>query len=256
MRRALRRAWPPLLAFAVLVAAWDLAANAAHASLSLPGPWLVVTSTWSDRGDLAPAIWTTTQEALLGIALATVCAVLLAIAIDWSRSVRRTVYPLMVVSQTIPLIALAPLVVIWFGFGQTPKVALVALFTFFAIAVGMVQGLGSADLDTMNLLRTMGASRAQILWRVRLPSALPQFFTGLKIGVTFAYVAAIFAEYVGATQGLGYYMSVANQYGNADLVFGAAIVSALLTLLLFAIVVAVERAVLRWRPPAQARTSW
>ena len=145
---------------------------------------------------------------------------------------------------------------IWFGFGTAPKVVLVALWTFFAVAVGTVQGLGAADPDAMNLLRTMGASRAQILWRVRLPGALPQFFTGLKVSVTFAYVAAIFAEYVGATAGLGYYMSVANQYGNADLVFGAVIVSALLTLVLFAIVAALERAALRWRPPSQAGPSW
>ena len=138
---------------------------------------------------------------MLGIALAVVCAVVLAVAIDWSRAVRRSVYPLMVASQTIPLIALAPLVIIWFGFGPGPKIALVALWTFFAIAVGTVQGLGSADPDAMSLLRTMGASRAQILWRVRLPGALPQFFTGLKVSITFAYVAAIFAEYVGATAG-------------------------------------------------------
>jgi ABC-type nitrate/sulfonate/bicarbonate transport system permease component len=162
----------------------------------------------------------------------------------------------MVLSQTIPLIALAPVVVIWFGFGPAPKIAIVALFTFFAVAVGTIQGLGSADPDTMSLLRTMGASRAQILWRVRIPSALPQFFTGLKVGVTFSYVAAIFAEYVGATQGLGYYMSTANQYFNTELVFGAVIVSALLTLALFGLVVALERAVIRWRPPAQVNARW
>ena len=256
MRRHLAKAWPPALALVLLVLAWDLAANAAHASLSLPGPGLVLKASWNDRGDLASATWTTTQVALLGIGLAIVCAVALAIAIDWSQAARRSIYPLMILSQTIPLIALAPLVVIWFGFGETPKVVLVALFTFFAISVGMTQGLASADLDTMNLLRTMGASRRQILWRVRLPSALPQFFTGLKIGVTFSYVAAIFAEYVGAYNGLGYYMNVASHAFNTDLVFGAAIVSALLTLILFAIVAALERAVLRWRPPAQASASW
>jgi ABC-type nitrate/sulfonate/bicarbonate transport system permease component len=256
VRRLARGAWPPALVAAVLVAAWDLVANAVHASRSLPGPWLVVTETWRDRADLAPAMWTTSGEALLGIVLAVLCAVALAVAIDWSRAVRRSLYPLMVASQTIPLIVLAPLTIIWFGFGPAPKVALVALFTFFAIAVGTVQGLGSADPDAMALLRTMGASRRQILWRVRLPSALPQFFTGLKVAITFAYVAAIFAEYVGSTGGLGYYMTVANQYGNADLVFGAVIVSALLTLVLFAIVAALEHAVLRWRPPAQASASW
>jgi ABC-type nitrate/sulfonate/bicarbonate transport system permease component len=108
----------------------------------------------------------------------------------------------------------------------------------------------------MNLLRTMGASRRQILWRVRLPSALPQFFTGLKVGVTFSYVAAIFAEYVGSTQGLGNYMTTANSYGNTDLVFGAVIVTAALTLILFALVSMLERAVIRWRPPAHADTAW
>jgi ABC-type nitrate/sulfonate/bicarbonate transport system permease component len=256
VRELLRKAWPPALVLAVLVAAWDLAANAAHASLSLPGPGLVARASWHDRADLASAMWTTTQEALLGIALAVACAVILAIAIDWSRAARRSIYPLMILSQTIPLIALAPLVVIWFGFGEAPKVALVALFTFFAISVGLIQGLGSADLDTMNLLRTMGASRRQILWRVRLPSALPQFFTGLKIGVTFSYVAAIFAEYVGAYGGLGYYMSVASHAFNTDLVFGAMIVTAVLTLALFALVTALERAVIRWRPQAQLNASW
>ena len=184
------------------------------------------------------------------------CALILAIAIDWSRAIRASVYPLMVISQTIPLIALAPLVIIWFGFGIAPKIVLVALFTFFATAVGTVQGLASADPDAMSLLRTMGATRAQLLWRVRLPSALPQFFTGLKVSITFAYVAAIFAEYVGATQGLGYYMTLAQHGDNTDLVFGAVIVSALLTLVLFAIVAAIERSVLRWRPPAQAHASW
>jgi ABC-type nitrate/sulfonate/bicarbonate transport system permease component len=255
-RRVLRSAWPPALVAALLIVAWDVAANAAHASRSLPGPGLVVSASWGDRSDLAPAMWATTKEALLGITLAVLCAVVLAVAIDWSRTARRSLYPLMVASQTIPLIALAPLVIIWFGFGPGPKIALVALWTFFAVAVGTVQGLGSADPDAMNLLRTMGASRAQILWHVRLPGALPQFFTGLKVSITFAYVAAIFAEYVGATQGLGYYMSVANQFGNADLVFGAVIVSALLTLILFALVAALERAVLRWRPPAVVDTQW
>jgi ABC-type nitrate/sulfonate/bicarbonate transport system permease component len=256
VRRLLRNAWPPALVFAVLVLAWDLAANAAHASLSLPGPWYVVTNTWQDRASLAPAMWVTSREALLGITIAVLCGVTLAIAIDWSRLVRRSLYPLVVISQTIPLIALAPLVIIWFGFGSAPKVVLVALFTFFAIAIGTLQGLGSADLDTMNLLRTMGASRRQILLQVRLPSALPQFFTGLKVSITFAFASAIFAEYVGASQGLGYYMSVASQYGNADLVFGAVIVTAVLTLILFGLVAALEHTVIRWRPPAETDTSW
>jgi ABC-type nitrate/sulfonate/bicarbonate transport system permease component len=256
LRRLLHTMWPPALTLALVVLAWDLAANAAHASLSLPGPWLVLTGSWRDRGDLASAMWTTTQEAVLGIAVAVVCAVILAVAIDASAALRRSIYPLMILSQTIPLIALAPLVIIWFGFGQAPKVALVALFTFFAIAVATIQGLGSADPDAISLLRTMGATRRQILWRVRLPGALPQFFTGLKIGVTFSYVAAIFAEYVGAYGGLGYYMNVASHAYETDLVFGAIVVTAALTMALFALVVALERAVIRWRPRTALDRPW
>jgi ABC-type nitrate/sulfonate/bicarbonate transport system permease component len=256
LRRLLRSVWPPALVFAVLVLGWDLVANAVHASLSLPGPWYVVTNSWSDRADLAAAMWATTGEVVPGLAIAVLCGVTFAVAIDWSRGVRRSLYPLIVVSQTIPLIVLAPLVIIWFGFGPGPKIALVGLFTFFAITVGTIQGLASTDIDTMNLLRTMGASRTQLLWRVRLPTALPQFFTGLKVAITFSYVAAVFAEYVGATQGLGYYMKAASAYFNTDLVFGAVIVTALLTLILFALVSALERSVLRWRPPSQADTRW
>ena len=121
-------------------------------------------------------------------------AFVIAVVVDLWIPVRRSVYPLRAISQTIPIVAIAPLIVVWFGFGMAPKVALVALFTFFSITVGFVQGLASSDRDAVNLLRTMEANRFQILWRVRLPSALPSFFTGLRISVTYAFVAAILAE--------------------------------------------------------------
>ncbi len=159
-------------------------------------------------------------------------------------------------SQTLPIIALAPLVVIWFGFGQTPKIVLVALFTFFSIAVGLVQGLASADHDAMSLLRTMGASRLQLLLHVRLPSAIPQFFTGLKIAVTYSYVSAIVAEFVGAQQGLGVYMTTSKNAFRTDLVFGAVLVTSLLTLALFGIVTLLERLAMPWRRPAEADVRW
>ncbi len=143
--------------------------------------------------------------------------------------------------------------IIWFGFGESPKIGLVALFTFFAIAVGLVQGLASTDRDAVRLLRTMGATRLQLLWRVRLPSALPSFFTGLKVAVTYAYVSATVAEFVGAQQGLGVYMTTAKNAFRTDLVFGAVLVTAALTLLLFGLVSLAERLALPWRPPADAR---
>ena len=247
----------PALVLAALVAGWDIATRVLDVSSRvLPSPGLVARSTWDDRASLWPAIETTTKEAVFGILVAVVVAMIFAIAIDWSPPVRRAIYPLMVASQTLPIIALAPLVVIWFGFGTTPKVVLVALFTFFSIAVGLVQGLASVEHDTMSLLRTMGASRPQLLWRARLPSALPQFFTGLKIAVTYSYVAAIVAEFVGAQQGLGVYMTTSKNAFRTDLVFGAVIVTAVLTLLLFGIVVLLERLAMPWRRPLEADSRW
>jgi ABC-type nitrate/sulfonate/bicarbonate transport system permease component len=233
------------------LALWQLIVSVRHVSpLLLPGPVTIVSSTWNDRVDIWPAIGVTTEEALLGMALAVVVAVVTAIAIDSFRPVRGSLYPIIVASQTIPIIALAPLVLVWWGFGLLPKIVLVALFSFFPISVGLVQGLASADPDAMNLLRTMRANRFQLLMRVRLPSALPQFFTGLKISVTYAYSAAIVAEFVGAQQGLGIYMTTALNAAprRTDLMLGAVFVIALLTIALFAIVGLVERLAMPWRP--------
>ncbi|HEY1480230.1 MAG TPA: ABC transporter permease [Gaiellales bacterium] len=247
----------PAAVLALCVVGWDLATRAFSVSSSvLPSPGLVIRSTWDDRSSLWPAIETTTKEAVFGIAVAIVVAVVLAIVIDWSPLLRRAIYPLIVASQTLPIIALAPLVVIWFGFGPTPKIVLVALFTFFSIAVGLVQGLASADHDTMSLLRTMGASRLQLLLHARLPSAVPQFFTGLKIAVTYSYVSAIVAEFVGAQQGLGVYMTTSKNAFRTDLVFGAVLVTAALTLVLFGLVVLVERLAMPWRRPTEADVRW
>jgi ABC-type nitrate/sulfonate/bicarbonate transport system permease component len=249
--RALRAVWPPLLVLGGLVIAWALAVRLFDVSDDvLPSPELVVESTWDDRANLWPAMVTTTREAVLGILVAIVVAFVVALAIDRFATARRSLYPVIVGSQTLPIVALAPLVIIWFGFGERPKIGLVALFTFFAIAVGLVQGLASVDRDAVRLVRTMGASRRQVLWRVRLPSALPSFFTGLKIAVTYAYVSATVAEFVGARQGLGVYMTTAKNAFRTDLVFGAVLVTAALTLLLFGLVSLIERVALPWRPPA------
>lgn len=255
--RLLARVAGPALVLVALVVAWALAVELLSIGPEvLPGPALVAESTWADRAALAPAAWTTLQEALLGIIVAIVFAVALALAIDWSPLARRSLYPLLVASQTIPIIALAPVVVIWFGFGQAPKVVLVALFTFFAITVATLQGFASSDADSMDLLKTMGAGRRALLWRVRIPSAMPQFFTGLKVAIAYSLVAAIVAEFVGAEQGLGVYMTGAKNALRTDLVFGAVLVTALLTLALFGVVALLERLSMPWRRPAQVEADW
>jgi ABC-type nitrate/sulfonate/bicarbonate transport system permease component len=246
------RAWGPAAAVIIaLLVIWQGWTSAAHVDPAvLPGPRLVVSSTWNDRSDLWPAITTTTEESVLGLLLATVFAFVVGVAIDWSRVVRGSLYPLIVVSQTLPIIALAPMVVIWFGFGLHPKIVLVALFTFFPIVVGLVQGLAAADGGAVDLARTMRASRLQLLVMIRLPGALPQLFTGLKIAVTYAFTSATVAEFVGASQGLGFYITNAEQAApsRTDLVLGATVVIAVLTIALFLVVGLLQRLAMPWRP--------
>jgi ABC-type nitrate/sulfonate/bicarbonate transport system permease component len=241
----------PLGVLVAFFAAWQAVVSAAGIDPTvLPGPARIVRKTFDDRANLWPAITTTTEEAVLGLAVAIVVAVVLAVAVNGSRTVRGGVYPLIVASQTLPIIALAPLVLIWFGFGLYPKVWLVALFSFFPIVVGLVQGLGSADRQAVDLLRTMRATRLQVLTRVLLPGAIPQFFTGLKIAVTYSFTSAIVAEFVGAQQGLGIYMTTASHDApvRTDLVLGATFVTALLTVALFVIVGVAQRLAMPWQP--------
>jgi ABC-type nitrate/sulfonate/bicarbonate transport system permease component len=252
-----RSALPPLVVLAVLIGLWAALVRVLDVDPSVvPAPDVVVRVTWEDRASVWPALLATTKVALLGTALAVVVALLAAVAVDWSTTVRRSVYPLLVASQTIPIIALAPLVVIWFGLTAAPKVALCALFTFFAIVVGTVQGLASADSEAQDLLRTMGASRVQVLLRVRVPSAVPSFFTGLKVAVTYAFSAAIVTEYIGTEQGLGVYINAANRALRTDLVFGGVLVTALLTLILFGAVLVLERLAMPYRRPDREEGRW
>ena len=154
--------------------------------------------------------------------------------------------PVLVTTQTLPIVAIAPLMILWFGFGLTPKVLLVALVTFFPLTIAFAEGFAASDPEAEALLRSMGASRARIFRSVRFPTSMPFFFAGLRIAITYAVVAAIFAEYAGASEGLGIYMQNAKNSFRTDLVLAAVLVSALLTLSLFALTYALERIAIPW----------
>jgi len=154
--------------------------------------------------------------------------------------------PLLVASQTIPIIAIAPLMIIWFGFGLMPKIMVIALVTFFPVTVGLIDGFNLTDRDAANLLRSMGANRWKQFVYVRLPSALPSFFTALRIGIAYAVTGAIFAEYIGAREGLGIYMATMKNSFRTDLVLAAVAVTAFLSVGLFLLTYAAERLVIPW----------
>lgn len=244
---AIGRLVPALVTVAVLVACWQ-----AYVQVSgirpqlLPSPLRVLEQGWAHRDEIAVHAAATLQVTATGFALSLSLAWLLAVVVDFSPWLRRAFVPLFVASQTLPIIAIAPLMIIWFGFGLLPKVLVVALVTFFPMAIGLIEGFAAADREAGALLRSMGASRAQIFRYVRLPSAIPRFFTALRIGITYAVVGAVFAEYVGARQGLGIYMSLQKNSFRTDLVLAAVFVTALISIALYLLTFAVERIVAPW----------
>jgi len=247
MRARLLAVLPPLAIVAVLVAIWQLYANLSGIGDDvLPPPSRVLSVSWENRGDLWSNTLPTLRATLLGFALSLVVGFVLAVVIDSSKAARRALMPVLVTSQTLPIVAIAPLMILWFGFDLTPKVLLVALVTFFPITIAFAEGFAASDPDAEALLRSMGAGRTRIFRSVRFPTSLPFFFAGLRIAITYAVVAAIFAEYAGASEGLGIYMQNAKNSFRTDLVLAAVLVTTLLTLSLFALTYALERIAIPW----------
>jgi len=245
---------PAFVLAVALLAFWELYVRSGQVNPAvLPSPTAIIQALIDNWDVISVHTLQTLLETVLGMAAATLLGLLLAVLLDISSWTRRAIYPLLVTSQTIPMIALAPLLLIWFGFDLGPKVIVVTLYCFFPIAVACADGLASADPELMKLLRSMRASRWQALWLVRLPGAMPAFFSGLRIAATYSVTGAIFGEYVGAYQGLGIYMQTSANSHAIILVFAAILVTAVLSLLLFGLVSLIERIALPWYHAAVAR---
>ena len=249
--RGLTSGIPAALSMVSAFLIWELYVRLSGISpLMLPAPSRVLEQIVLNRALLWDNMLPTLKATCAGFALSLTVAFGLSVVLDFMPRLRRALFPIFVVSQTLPLVAIAPLVVLWFGFDLTPKVLLVALVTFFPMLVALVDGYSATDPDIENLMRSMGATRAQIFRSARFPSALPYFFAGLRISITYAVVAAIFAEYVGARAGLGIVILNAKNSFRPDLVLAAVVISSALTLALFAMTAVVQRLALRWREVA------
>ena len=238
---------PPLAFFAALLLLWQwYAGQPGVDEVLLPQP----TRVWSVLVAQRDILWYHTQvtlnETLVGFAAALAAGFVCGTIIDFSPWLRRALYPLLVTSQTIPIITLAPLLVLWFGFGLLSKTIVVMLVCFFPIVVALADGLRSADPELLKLYRTFGAGRPRIFWSVRLPGALPSLFSGIRIAITYSVIGAIFGEYVGATAGLGYYLEFKQHAFRTDDMIAAIAVTALLSIALFAATALVERLALPW----------
>jgi ABC-type nitrate/sulfonate/bicarbonate transport system permease component len=247
LARSLRQAGPAVLAVAALVLGWEAYVQLSGISpIALPAPSRVLGQAVEHRAVLAGHALATLQATAFGFTCSLLAAFLFSLLVDFFPALRRAIFPVLIISQTLPLIAIAPLIVLWFGFGLTPKIVLVALVTFFPMLVALAQGYAATDRDIEALLGSMGASRWRIFAMARLPSSLPYFFAGLRISITYAVVAAIFSEYAGAARGLGIYILNAKNNFRPDLVLAAVLVSSTLTLALFGATVLIQRAAMPW----------
>jgi ABC-type nitrate/sulfonate/bicarbonate transport system permease component len=244
-----RDRFPPLALLAAILVAWEAYVRVAGVEpVVLPAPSRIIGALWQFRADALRHALPTLLETVIGFALAVTLAIVAAAAMDRAAPVRRAVEPLLVTSQTIPVVALAPLFLLWFGFGLAPKVLIVVLVTFFPIVVALLDGFRATPPDAEDLLRSYGASDGQVFRKLRWPAALPAFFTGLRISVVYAVIGAVFGEYVGAREGLGIWMQLSQNAFRTDLVFAAIVVTSLLSLALYAVVGVLRRVAIPWAP--------
>jgi putative hydroxymethylpyrimidine transport system permease protein len=250
----MRRWLLPALLLAALVGAWQVAASTGALAdamnlppLLVPSPAEVAESLWHNRTLLAENSWVTLKEILLGLGLALVVGLAFGFAMHLSRVARDTFNPLIVASQTVPILVIAPILVIWLGFGIWPKVAVIALVCFFPITVNVLAGLRSVDPEAIKMMRTLDASSQQILRRVESPAALPNFFTGMKVAVVIAPIGAVFGEWVGANQGLGHSILYDNAQLQTANLFADVVLLSAMAFGLFGLLALIERRVVTWR---------
>ena len=230
-----------------IVVGWEAYVRmAAISPLVLPAPTRILAQLWAFRDDALAHLGPTLIEAVLGLAIAVAFAIVAALAMARSSIQERAVAPILVASQTIPVVAVAPLFVLWFGFGIAPKVLIVVLVTFFPIVIALLRGFASVPADATELLRSYGAGPALTQRLLRWPAALPSFFTGLRIAATYAVIGAVFGEYVGAREGLGIWMQLSQNAFRTDLVFAAILLTAVASVALYLSVGALERLVIPW----------
>ena len=244
----------PALVLAALVAVWQIAASSGAIANALnledflvPSPSEIASSLWENRSLLAENAWVTLREVLLGFACGLAAGLAFAVALHLSETLRRAAYPLVIASQTIPIVVIAPILVVWFGFGIGPKLAIVALICFFPITVNTLDGLRSVDPEATKMMRTLDASRRQILWRLEAPTALPFAFSGAKIAVAVAVIGAVFGEWAGSTSGLGHLMLQDNAQLETARLFASVVVLSAIAVGLFGLLALAERRIVTWR---------
>ena len=249
LRHALVSVYPAIVLSIVVLVLWESISRIFKLpQFVLPAPSAMGQILLTRQASLSQAMWVTAEEILYGFLLSTVVGVLIAVLIARFERVGRAIYPLMVLFQNVPKIALAPLFILWFGYDLAPKILLIVVMAFFPVALNMLVGLQSADPNLVTLMRTVGASRTEILWRVQIPHSLPSLMSGIKIAITLSVIGAIVGEFAGASAGLGYMIQFASNQMEAALVFAALIQISLLGMFFYYAIEFIEWKYISWAP--------
>jgi NitT/TauT family transport system permease protein len=249
LRRGVDSVIPAVALSASVVVIWEVVIRLFHVpAFVLPAPTAIVASLVANRVALATASQSTALEVLFGFVLSAVVGVLVALVIVRFERFGRALYPVIVLFQNVPKVALAPIFILWFGYGLAPKILLIVVIAFFPVAIDMLAGLQSVEPSFVSLMRSVGASKSKIMLRVRIPHSLPHLMAGLKVAITFSVIGAIVGEFAGANQGLGYVIQFASTQLDTPLIFAALIVVSVLGLAFYYIVEFAELILVPWAP--------
>lgn len=247
--RRLNAVLPPLALSLVALILWEGAIRLFNVpAFILPAPSAVVVSLIENRAQLAAATQATALEVLFGFVLASLVGIAVALVIVRFERFGRALYPLIVLFQNVPKVALAPIFILWFGYDLAPKILLIVVIAFFPVAIDMLAGLQSVEPSFVSLMRSVGAGNGKIMMRVRIPHSLPHLMAGLKVAITFSVIGAIVGEFAGANQGLGYVIQFASTQLDTPLIFAALVVVSILGLIFYYGVELAERILVPWAP--------
>ena len=237
----------PISALAVIILIWLLCCDFEIVpAYMLPSPIDVGKAFADNFAIMLKQASYTLQEAVYGLGIGIILAFIVATLMDRFSFIYKAVYPILIITQTIHAIAIAPLLVLWMGFGMAPKITLVVITTFFPISIGLLDGFQSADGDEINMMRSMGANRLQIFRHIKLPSATGSFFSGLRISASYAVVGAVISEWLGGFYGLGVYMTRVKKAYAFDKMFAVIVFISVISLLLMALISVLQKAAMPW----------
>jgi NitT/TauT family transport system permease protein len=247
LRASLANTWPVTVLVIVLLAVWEVVIRALHVpNFVVPAPSEIVTALVLKQQDLALGAWVTAKEVFDGFVISSIVGAACALLIVRFERFGQALYPLMVMFQNVPKIALAPLFILWFGYDLQPKIILIVVMAFFPVALNMLVGLRSADPNLIALLRSVGASRTEIMMRVQIPNSLPALMAGIKVAITLSVIGAIVGEFAGASAGLGYMIQFASTQMQTSLVFAALVEVSVLGVIFYYAVEVFEHHFITW----------